>query len=56
MDTVHWRDEHQSVRRTHSEAKQTETLDFGAEKDLLRAMQGDCCSCPSKPRELPEGF
>ena len=24
-------------------------------KVYCRAMQGDCCSRPSKPRELPEG-
>ena len=41
---------------THSEAKQTETSGFGAEKGLLqgqaRRMGGSC----SKNPELPDGF
>ena len=34
----------------HSEAKQTKTLEFGAEKGLLQAMQGDRWLFPPSPQ------
>lgn len=53
MDTVQWRDEHQSVRRTHREAKQTGTPDFGAEKDLLQGHARRLLLLPFKAPRAP---
>ena len=41
----------------HSEAQQTETLEFGAEKDILQAMQGEGWLMPSlsPQKETPSG-
>ena len=39
----------------HSEAEQTETSEFGAEKDLCRAKQGEWVAHAEKP-QLPDGF
>ena len=39
-----------------SEAKQTESLEFGAEKGLVQDKQGERMACAKKTPELPEGF
>ena len=42
---------------THTEVKQTEISEFGAEKCFLRAMQGnEVAHALKRSPELPEGF
>ena len=50
----------QALVSTQSEAEQTETLEFGAEKDILQAMPGEGWLMPFPPNkklllELPKG-
>ena len=40
----------------HSEAKQTETSEFGAEKGLLQGHEGEWVTHVPQTPELPKGF
>ena len=48
--------EHMFMCPTHSEAKQTETSEFGAEKGLLQGQAKSRVGCTPQIPELPEGF